>query len=501
MPFSTGTARNSSELLQKINAHMVANSWTKLRGETDVNCASPKAARYWRMMCLETQSTSSASRGISLLHFRTTPGGSNVATTSTNFTISELGTGSASNLVSGGVVRSSSIGSARAWWITYDFGSATTIREMYMRADSSASITPRSFLIQWSNDNETWTTMFEASSISWTASENKTFTFGDGFLLGIHTSSTVPRRAGSFEDQISDLIWEGAGSRHFSNEYFVWQGNGYDASRRVFIHARSHSSPAVNSEFIEFNFSAQYNSLLRGWQDQVGTSGISVYHLHGGGTISYWIYSNSKRLILITKTGASDYCSSYIGFLSAFANPDYYPFPLFMSSTTIDRSPVYATTANDLSSMVDPGYRACVVRYWDGSTKTGGNRSTTVSDGFTVGGNESPFPYIWPNYFGKSDINDRFPFNFGSGTPGSIYSNQTLMEKLVGTQQSDLPLFPAIVQDHQYGNLGAMDGVFILPGGGIVTAEQPLTLGGSDYRIFPNRTRRLGASWFAVRED
>lgn len=501
MPFSSGTAVDSTDLLKKINAHLVANSWTKLRGETDIVPVSPKSARYWRMICTETQTTSATTRGIQQLHFRTTVSGANVATTAANFTISDLGTGSAALLISTGLVRSNNIGSNRAWWVTYDFGSATTVREMVMKADSTVGNTPRSFCIQWSNDNETWTTMYEANSIAWTASEVKTFTFGDGYLQSIHPSSTIARRSGSFEDQIADTAWEGSGFHHFSQDYYMWQGNGYDATRRVYIHARSHSKPASNNEYLEFNFSIAYDAAIRSWGGQAGMSGQSVYHFYGGGTVSYWIYSNSKRLILITKTGASDYCSTYIGFMSAFADPDYYPFPLVMSSTAYDRSFTYATTDNGLSSMADPGYLSLITRRWDGVVEQGGTRLYGSTEGYNVGGTSAPYPFIWPTIHGKSAVNNRWPFNRGSGTTGSLYSNQTLMEKLVGTVQGDLPLIAATVQHHLYGNMGALDGVFVLPGGGIVAAEQALTISAVNYRIFPNRTRRLGASWFAVRED
>lgn len=502
MPFSTGTAINSTDLLKKINTHLVANGWTNLRGETDIVPASPKAARYWRMIVFETQTTGNVTRGIQLFNLRGTPGGANLCTNAASFTISDIGTGSASLLISGGIVRSSNIGPSRAWKVQYDFGSATTIRELYMRGDSTTGNSPRSFVIQWSYDGEVWTTMFEATSLSWTASENKTFTWNDGYVSPVHPSSTIARRSGSFEDFGEDTNWEGSGFRHMSEDHYSWQAPGYDATRRVYVKARSHSVPANSTELIEFNFSIAYNLNLRGFFEQTGTSPNSVYHMFGAGTINYWIYSNSKRFILITRTGASDYTSTYVGFMSAFALPDYYPFPLVMSSTSSSRSGFnYVTTDNALSSMADPGWQAMAARYWDGTIKRGGQRNDGPNDGWTVSGGASPFPFIWPHFFGKSSTNERWPTNRGAGTTGSLYSNQTLMEKLIPTQQNDLPLIPALVQDHEYGNLGALDGVFILPGGGIVAAEQTMTISAVNYRIFPNRTRRLGASWFAVRED
>jgi hypothetical protein len=502
MPFSTGTAVNSTDLLKKINTHLVANGWTKLRGEEDIVPASPKSARYWRMIVLESQTTSATVRGVQLFNLRGTPGGPNLCTNAANFTISDLGTGNASLLISGGVVRSSNIGSARAWRIQYDFGSPTIIRELYMRADSTVGNTPRSFVIQWSHDGEVWTTMFDASNISWTASEFKTFTWNDGYVSPIHPSSTIARRSGSAEDFPADVNWEGSGFRHMSEDMYAWQAPGYDANRRVYVKARSHSVVSSSTEIIEWNFSAAYNNNLRGFFENVGTSPNSTFHFFGTGTISYRIYSNSKRLILITKTGATDYTSSYVGFLSAFALPDYYPFPLTMSATSPSRSAYnLATSDNVLSSMADPGFGCIVSRYWDGIIRTGGNRAAGATDGYTVSGTSSPFPFVWPHFFGKSTSNERWPNNRGGGTTGTMYSNQTLMEKLIATQQNDLPLFPAIVIDHQYGSLGALDGVFILPGWNILAAEQTMTINSVNYRIFPNRTRRLGASWFAVRED
>lgn len=502
MPFSTGTAVGASDLLNKINTHLVANGWSKLRGETDMVPASPKAARYWRFVVLETQTTSSSTRGLQLLNFRTTPGGANVATVAANFTISEVSIGSASLLISGGVVRSSNISSRRPWWITYDFGSPTTIREVYARADSSTGSTPRSFTIQWSNDNITWTTMYEAQSISWSASAYQTFTFNDTYLEAIHHSASIARRSGAFEDLTADSVFEGSGLRHFSDAQFVWQGDGYDANRRVYIHARPHSFTGTSTEMLEFNFSVGFNTNLKGWTEQDGASANSSVLLFGAGTVTYWIYSNSKRIIVVVKTGASDYTSAYVGFMSAFAQPDYYPFPLAMSATMYDRTAFnYGTTNNLLSSAADPGFLALCVRYADGTVKRGGNRTNSTTDGFTVSGSSSPFPFAWPHFFGRSGTNHQWPTNHGAGTPGSIYSNQTLFEKLVPTQQNDLPLIPVIVMDHVLGNLGALDGLYSIPGGGILAAEQVLTISAQDYRVFPNRTRRLGATWLAVRED
>lgn len=501
MPFSTGTARTPSELLKAFNTHLVANGWTKIRGETDINAASPRSARYWRMVVWETQTTNTTTRGVQLFNLRTTVGGANVATVAANFTVSDISVGTTALLISGGVVRSANIGASRAWTITYDFGVATTIRECYWRADSSASSTPRSYAIQWSNDNETWTTLYQVDSAVIAANAYTTINWPDGYLSPLHPNAAAARRSGGSDDFLADFNWEASGFRDFSQDIWIWQGPGYDASRRVYAHMRGHSSPATSTNFIELNYSPLYDAAQRAFLGQAGMSPTSTFHMYGTGTITYWIYSNSKRIIIITLTGASEYSMSYLGFMSAFATPDYYPFPLLASAGAPDRNYTMGVSDNFLSVGADPGFGCLKVRKWDGVNYSGGNRNVNSSDGFQYSGTSSPFPFAWPYYFGKSGTNSRFPYNRGSGSSGSLYTFGTLIAKLQPTVQNDLPLIPVTIMDHNHGNLGVMDGVFAVPGGGIVTAQQALTIAGVNYRIFPNRTRRDTSSWFAVRED
>ena len=54
MPTATGTAASATDLLVKLNTFLTANGWTKIHGETDMAVESPKAARYWRIMALES---------------------------------------------------------------------------------------------------------------------------------------------------------------------------------------------------------------------------------------------------------------------------------------------------------------------------------------------------------------------------------------------------------------------------------------------------------------
>ncbi len=497
MPFTTGTARTPSELLNAVSTHLVANGWTKLRGETDMNCASPKAARYWRLLSWDVGTSSIDFHGLQLFNMRTVAAGANVATVGANFSSSSVGTGPLSNLVAGGLVRSADIDDA-TWWVKYDFGAPVTVREFYLRGDSTLANSPKNFAFQWSNDDRVWTTYQEYSGITWTASEFKTFTIADGTLASRHVASNAPRRSGRNENFPSDIDWSASEFRDFSEDYWLWQGPGYDAARRVFIHARSQCRPSASSHAIEWDFSIAHDAAILPFLGQSGSSLVYRSHLMDSNTITYWLYSNSKRFILITRSGAQDYTSSYCGFMSPFAQPDDYPFPLLISTTMPDPNTYSSGTVNArLSMCADPGLNAAVMRLWDGTLNNIGNRPDDPGSNRYL---QTPTTaWVWPYHVGVANR----PTAPREGWVGDYfdYDSAHAFDYFRATQQNDLPLIPCMVQQWPYGNIGVMDGVFAIPSGGLLTPTQLITIGAVNYRVFPNRTRREPVSWMAIRED
>jgi len=496
MPFATGTARTPSELLNAINTHLTANGWTRLRGETDMACASPKAARYWRMIVWETQTTNIDFRGLQLFNLRTTAGGANQSTVGANFSSSSVGTGTASLMVAGGILRSADIDD-QAWTLTYDFGSPVTVREFYLRGDSVVGNCPRDFAFQWSNDGVVWTTMREYNDISWTANEFKTFTIDDGYLYPNHVADDAPRRSGNLEDFQQNIAWTTSARRDFSEDVWSWQGPGYDAARRVYIHARSNCFPSGSTHTIMWDFSTENNALTPQWNENVGSNVMTQSHLMNSDTVTYWIYSNSKRLVLVTRSGAQDYTSSYVGFMSAFATPDDYPFPLIISTTMSNYSEFTSGQANaKLSSCADPGSFCASARLWDGNIIIIGNRQNSNTSNLYL-----PTPgtsWIWPYHFG-STFRPSWPEGMGSDHVDYVAAHA--FDYVRATEQDELPLVPCIVQNDPYGNIGALDGVFAIPSGSLLTPTQVIVVGGQNYRVFPNRTRREPVAWFCIRED
>lgn len=506
MPFTTGTARTPSELMVAMNAHLTANGWTRLRGETDLACASPKAARYWRLNIQQSQTNTNNFKGLRVLQFRTTVGGANVATNAANFSSNlALSAGTFTNLLTSGNttnVRGTNInGYYPPWIITYDFGSPTTIREVVIRTDgTTVGASPSHFAVQWSHDGLTWTTMRQVVGESWTSAQEKVFTFADGFLDSEHVASNAPRRSGHAEERLdSNSTWGTNARRAFSEDYFAWQAPGYDANRRVYIHARGYTFTSGDTHVISFDYSVNYDGSILAWNGQPGSSGGESSHLMNGSEITYWLYSNSKRFILVTRQGAQDYTSTYAGFGSAFATPDDYPFPLLIASTMGAYSSYnYSQSNNRMSFIADPGTGgAARMRLWDGTLLTPANRGDSEGTG-TFRLQTPANSWVWPLHFGS---NGRAVWPYGFGGDWADNNAPHGFEFVAATAQNALPLFPCTVQHDPFGNIMTMDGVFAIPSGRLLTPTQLITIGGQNYRIFPNRTRRDPSHWMAIRED
>lgn len=482
MPNATGTANTPSELLAAINTLVTANGWTKLRGETDMNCASPKAARYWRLLWLENEDVTNDFRELTTMQFRTTLGGGAIA-----------GTWSSKGINTGtlpGLFRTADIDDD-FWWIKLDCGSATIVRECLVQCQTDNEA-PRDFLIQWSNDDLCWTTMFRINNLAWVDNETKIFQFDDGYLDPNHTAGTQARRIGfdvrgsltnySFTSPYAD----------YSDDRFIWQAPGYDANRRVYIEARGHSNLVDSSNYIQFTCSPTFDSGITELAAQVGGSeqdSILVFDIN---PVDYWIYMNSTRLIVVVKSGADDYTSAYVGFMGAFADPDNYPHPLYHGATS-NSFIAYNEINNRWSSMADPGDFCAYVRLWDNTWNAMGNRS---SSGLTNVYRENPVHYIWPYQCSGTDRGN-WPFTW----VGDYFDfDNHWLNQQDPTDQGDYPLYPAIVTSRDFGNLGALQGVYVIPGG-VVVPEQVVTINAVNYRAFPNRDRRDGCNWFLVRED
>lgn len=502
MAFANGTFQTPTQLLSAINALLVANGWTKLRGVEPANVQSPVAARFWRVISYDRGNTST--NGIRNLQFRGTPGGPNLATDPNKFTANGTSATGRTNILTDNGTTTFNMGSGNytGWVMTYEFDTPTVIREILYRGSATVNQSPLNVIVTHSNDGVTWDTMFIANGLSWTASETKLFTFPDGYLNPIHPGPMIPSRAGRVEDTYTLNYRNDVSGADLSNDVWTWEGPGYDASRRVYISLRGHNHISRVGANIELIFHTGFDPAFSNPYDMPGTP-IEVASIPlSAGESEYWIYANNHRLVIVVRGGAGDYSSGYVGFMGAFTPPEYYPFPLI----AVGSAPSWLFTGNSpannrLSSIVDPGDGCGHLALWTGVTYPCGNReSSTLTDGIqnNVSGSRA---WCWPCYTGGTMGtigNPVWPTNAGTG--GSHRGYQRVIDYIVPTEQMELPLFPCIVQYSTYGNLGTLTDVFVIPSGGFLGPEQVITLGGDNYRVFANRLRRGNGDFFAIRE-
>jgi hypothetical protein len=489
MPFTTGTAVSPSDLLSQISTFVEANGWVKLRGETDLVPVSPKAARYWRILMTEQQINSFDFFQLEDVEFRETVGGANLATVAGNWSASsDDGTNVVGNLLPGGSFwQSQDIDDAGFAWVMYDFGAPQIIRECVMKCNNENEA-PTRFHIQWSHDARTWCTMDEQlEGISWVDNQTRTYTFDDGYLLGRHVSTTQKRTNGTASQATGD------GRRE--DDWWVWQGPGYDAARRVYVGAKSAFTLSTNSHYLEMRGFTEFTGTEFDLGNEEGADGNNTRKLiFDSGSVDYWLYVNSLRIIVVVKSGASDYTSMYMGFGAAFAQPDDWGFPLYIGGTA-DGFDAFGDIGNEQSVFCDPGNAAARVRLWDNTWQSVQNRAESSVDNLIFTGSDYT---IHPFSFGSGVGDGNFPYcQMGDNDSGGSH----FLDSLDPTEQDDLPIFACILQSRVYGNLMALSGVFAIPSGGLLSPEQVLNIGGQDYRVFPNRTRRDGNNFYLIRED
>lgn len=493
MASATGTANSACDLMVKLNTFLTANGWTNLEGETDIAGASPKSARYWRILVLETEATNDDFRELELLEWRTTSGGANQATVGANYSFSNLASGSGNDLVSGtGTVQSADIDDA-FWWVKYDFGVGTIIRELVMTVDTD-NYAPRDFLVQWSNDDKVWTTMYEQSGLSWSDNETKTFTWdaGGGYTPPEHFSATICRRQGDVTDAVSG----GSNGSERCNDVWAWQGTGYGANRRVYIGMVTDYDLTQSTEWIKIHCTTDWDAGLDNFEDNENFDATDQQYLvMGTDPVTYWFYANTSRVIIVLKNGADDYTSAYAGFIAAFAQPTEWAQPLYVGATNNDRGTI-GNTVNDNGTFFQPGANGHGGKLFD-FTNNWINVENLQSSGVTDLPSLNPIAWIWPWHLGQTGDGAWPICAIGDNDSGGAH----WLDKLEPTEQNEMPILPAILMSYANGALGALDGVYAIPGGGLATPEQLVTIGGDDYRVFPHRDRRGGNHYMMVLED
>lgn len=478
MPFASGNCRTLNEFLEEVIDLATLNGWTLLRGAGSLGDSGefPITTRYLRITCSNPQEAGAIR--VSGLGIRETEGGANLTLDEELLTASGFSTGFGPENMLDGL--------STTWWdgnpnslayIYYDFVTPQTIRQITLRSPSpSATFMPRTLAFARSDDGINWDTFYTAPIVSlWTAGETKLFTFPmDGTSTASSTTSGGVRRPVEF-----------------------WlQGPGYDAARRVILGFRTDYNLAAGRGRVLLNAATSYDS-TKAWENMENslTDNPRMAVDAAGEDLDYWIYVNSTRIVSMVKASAADYAGFYSGFLAAFGDPDQYPFPLYVAGTTTEGIALAHDAINPANgNFWDPGTGGGRVMDHPGVWQSVSNQQN--SNGPVLRPHFEPSQYVYPFHHGAANGSGMFT-SLSGDTDGGIGH---LLASIQPTDQADLPTIDVLVMGSTYGAYGALQGVIAIPGGEVLAAETLITLGASDYRVFPNRTRRLGNSWIAIQE-
>jgi hypothetical protein len=148
--------------------------------EEPVYSGSPHGAHtYWRIYCLREIFTSSSEVGAGEMEMRSTPGGADQCTGGSVASSSYFTTVGPWRLFDNNLSTNWLTADNRRWgWVRYTFTDPIEIAEVMIRNHSSIPTnTPRNIYIQYSDDDEHWTTAWAENGIAeWAAGTTRVFT-------------------------------------------------------------------------------------------------------------------------------------------------------------------------------------------------------------------------------------------------------------------------------------------------------------------------------------
>lgn len=195
-------------------------------------------------------------------------------------------------------------------------------------------------------------------------------------------------------------------------------------------------------------------------------------------TISYWLFLNTRRLIVVTKISGT-YHMAYCGLILPYGTPAQWVYPLLIGGSTYR-----GDTDNSGKPYAYSVSNAKVTNFWNPINSDSSQGTLAIRDG---GGS-------WVKLLNTIVIGSYA----GKGTFPYLYSSRYVnARKTVGG--NDLLRRIDIAGNSPANRYGYFDGMFQVAGDGL-TAEQTITVGGDTYLVFPNVSRTAGDQWVAIKQ-
>lgn len=273
------------------------------------------------------------------------------------------------------------------------------------------------------------------------------------------------------------------------------QAPGSGSGRNVFVNIRGFSNAPLNVYSWAISAATGYQASAA-WGVNPGES-APVYFNTWNSEIDYWFYANDRRFVIIAKCSTA-YISAYAGFFLPWAEPQQYPFPLYVGADYFG-GVAWNYTNSGRRMFCDPGgsgiSRAAYARTPDGPWVGMYNQQNTPSNDSTYGYTRGDNRFVWP-YAASTDQNSVSSWASGvsSGSSGG-----GIFDTIDLTAQGDRLILPVHILSATAPAIGVLDGVYCPLGIGLVT-EQTVTAAGKTLRAFQNILRNSANDFFLMDE-
>jgi hypothetical protein len=267
-----------------------------------------------------------------------------------------------------------------------------------------------------------------------------------------------------------------------ANSFFNWECKG----------AIGYATPALNKFYNQPNQSP------------------SVFMRLVDSPITYWFYCNNRQVKIVAKVGLQ-YRTLYAGLFNAYANPIQQPYPYYLASDC----GTLGTVANSdaaIRSFCDPGLDGAYFLGNDNTWNPVANHKpdTLLVDNliysyFTSTGEPYNFRLLFTPDTQAVTVNT-FVLPFSNGLTPNTSSPNTGNPFWVNYRTRPAPSLNynltqcELLSYSNGGLLGALEGVYQLPGFGSPSPESLINISGTNYRVFPNINRTEYQHYFAIEE-
>lgn len=271
------------------------------------------------------------------------------------------------------------------------------------------------------------------------------------------------------------LAGPAAGTLTFTDELLL-QGPGSGGADEVLVGL--HPSVSVGSDYYNLGI-AGYSSYNAGipLADQANRLPSRFLHLWDG-AMPYWFVANGRRFIVVVRV-TTVYQSAYAGFILPYHLPTTYAYPLFVGACSRVSTWRYSQVSGGHSAFFHPG-------------------STSSSDTLSTVGAAIRLPDgQWARLCNKYDQSGADNFeNVNNVGPWAAYLGHSVLRDGLDGLHKLLPAEIAITDPYP-ANLGALEGVWYVPGFG-TASENLITVDGVDYLVVQNVFRTANNEYAAI---